>query len=71
MTLLSFRSCEGKKEDEVLYLSCCKCRLKNCLFRFLHVGEMSYVLWKNLQLNQKFMLEAVAPLGTHIQVLAV
>lgn len=71
MTVLSFRSSDGKKEEKVFYLSCCKCRLKNCLFIFLHVGAMSYVLWKNKQLNQKFMLEAVAPLGTHVQVLAV
>lgn len=71
MTLLSFRSSVGKKEEKVFYLSCCKCSLKNCLFIFLHVGSMSYVLWKNTQLKHKFMLEAVAPLGTHLKVLAV
>lgn len=71
MTLLSFRSSDGKKEEKVFYLSCSTCRLKNCLFLFLLIGSMSYVQWKTTQLNRKFMPEAVAPLGTHIQVLAV
>lgn len=69
--LLSSRSSVGKKEEKLFYLSCCKCRLKNCLFIFLHIGLMSYVLGENTQLKQKFMLETVAPLSAQIEVLAV
>jgi len=59
------------KEEKVLYLSCCKCRLKNGLLIFPQQGAMSRVLYKSGQFNREFILGAGAASDARVQTLAV